>query len=436
MAPGSTLVASPQRRDTNLSTGTTIGGRSGGPGVIDFKLTEEQRMLRDTVRRFAQEEIVPICAEIDARPDPHDGFSAELLHKADKLGLRTITLPPEYGGIAADVTTRCVIGEELGAGDIGFSIILLQGWRISLALLRLCTPLQQARYLARFREDPEFLLGIGITEPSGGSNWILGMERSDSTLDTRAELVGDEWVLNGTKQFISNAGMAGLYIIFAVADPERDVTERVSAFLVPGDAPGLSCGHVENKLGQRTIWHGSLVMNDCRIPSDHLIGERGRGLADVQDFLVGEGGTIQLGTICLGSARAAYEAAVRHAQDRFVGGKTLMHHQLTQHRLARMKMRLDAARTYLYRAAANVDDPEEETDPTLTALSKVFTSEITLEVAKEALELFGGYGYMKDLPLEKYYRDVTGYLHEDGTNDVLLLRAARLLYDLPSDLYR
>ncbi len=404
--------------------------------MVDYKRTEAQRMLRDTVRRFAQEHIIPICAQVDARSDPADGFSAELMYKAEELGLRTITLPPEYGGIEADVTTRCVIGEELGAGDIGFSIILLQGWRIGRALLTLCTPAQQERYLTRFREDPEFLLGIGITEPSGGSNWILGMERSDSTLTTRAELVGDEWVLNGTKQFISNAGMAGLYIIFAVADPDRDVNERVSAFLVPGDAPGLSCGRVEDKLGQRTIKHGSVVMDNCRIPADNLIGERGRGLQDVQDFLVGEGGTIQLGAICLGSARAAYEAAVRHAQERFIGGKILIHHQLTQHRLARMRMRLDAARNYLFRAAANVDDPDEEIDPTLTALTKVFTSEVTLDVTKEALELFGGYGYMKDLPIEKYYRDVTGYLHEDGTNDVLLLRAARTLYDLPAELYR
>ncbi len=404
--------------------------------MVDFSLTEQQMMLRNTVRKFVREEVIPVRDHLDREPDPKKGFSWDLLRKADALGLRTLSLSEADGGIGADIVTRCVVGEEMAVGDLGFAVCLDQVWKISAAIVNLCNEDQKKRFIPMFRDDPECLLSIGITEPTGGSNYIVPIERKDSTLQARAELKNGAWVLNGTKHFISNAGLSKLYLIFAVTDPEENVYERISPFIVPHDAPGFSIGKTEDKMGQRLVWNSTIVMNNCEIPEENLVGRRGSGLPDVLRFFAAEGSSIQAGATVLGTARAAYEAAVEHAKERFVGGKTMIHHQLVHHRLARMKMRLDAARAYLYRAASNIESPDEETEWSMPAMTKVFSAEISFEVAKEAMELFGGYGYMKDYPMEKYLRDAASFLHSDGVNDVLLLRAARLLYDLPGELYQ
>ena len=182
------------------------------------------------------------------------------------------------------------MGEELGVGDLGFAICLLQAWRIAGSIRRMCNVEQQARFLPVFRDDPEAALSIGITEATGGSNWILGIQRDDSTLQTRAELRDGEWVLNGTKLFITNAGFAKLYMIIAATDWDKPLAQRFSTFIVPHDAPGLSTPRVENKMGQRLVWHGTIVMDDCRIPEENMVGERGGGMSGVEGFLAGEGG--------------------------------------------------------------------------------------------------------------------------------------------------
>ncbi len=404
--------------------------------MVDFTLTDEQIMLRDVVRRFVREEIVPVRAQLDREPDPRDGFSWDLLRKADKIGLRTLALPVEDGGIGADIITRCVVGEEMATGDLGFAVCLDQTWKISSGIVHLCTPEQKARFLPMFRDDPECVLSMALTEPVGGSNYMLPIERKDSLIQTRAELRDGNWVLNGTKHFISNAGLSKLYVIFAVTDPEADVYNAVSAFFIPADTPGFSIGKTEDKMGQRLVWNSEIIMEDCTVPEGNLLGKPGGGLIEVARFLAEEGSNIQAGATVLGTARAAYEAAVAHAQERFIGGKTMIHHQLVHHKLASMKMRLDAARSYLYRAAANVESEDEEMDWSMAPMAKVFAAQTAFDVAKESMELFGGYGYMKDLPMEKYVRDAASFLHSDGVNDVLLLRAARLMYQLPAELYQ
>jgi alkylation response protein AidB-like acyl-CoA dehydrogenase len=403
--------------------------------MVDFKLTEQQIMLRDMARKFAQEEMVPIRAELDREPDPKKGFSWELLRKADKVGLRTLSLKEEDGGIEADIITRCVVGEELATGDLGFAVCLDQIWKISGAIVKLCNEEQQKRFIPMFRDDPECILSICITEPSGGSNYMPPMERKE-TIQTRAELKDGQWVLNGSKVFISNAGLSKIYLVFAMTDPDKDFYERFSAFLVTSDSPGFSIGKTEDKMGQRLVWNSTVNFDDCTIPENNLVGRRGGGMPDVLRFLAEEGSNIQAGATVLGTARAAYEAAVEHAKERFIGGKIMIHHQLTHHKLASMKMRLDAARAYLYRAAYNIDSPDEENDYSMAPMAKAFAANTSFDVAKEALELFGAYGYMKDYPMEKYLRDAASFLHSDGVNDVLLIRAARLLYDLPAEMFQ
>jgi acyl-CoA dehydrogenase len=403
--------------------------------MVDFKLTEQQVTLRDLARKFVREEIIPVRAELDREPDPHKGFSWDLIRKADEVGLRTLSLKKEDGGIEADIITRCVVGEEIAAGDLGFAVCLDQIWKISGAIVKICNEEQQKRFIPMFRDDPECILSICITEPSGGSNYIPPMERKE-TIQTRAELKGDKWVLNGSKCFISNAGLSKLYLVFAVTDPDKDFYERFSAFLVTSDSPGFSIGKTEDKMGQRLVWNSTVNFEDCTIPEENLVGRRGGGMPDVLKFLAEEGSNIQAGATVLGTARAAYEAAVERAKERFIGGKIMIHHQLTHHKLASMKMRLDAARAYLYRAAYNIDSPDEENDYSMAPMAKVFAATTAFDVTKEALELFGAYGYMKDYPMEKYLRDAASFLHSDGVNDVLLIRAARLLYDLPAEMFQ
>ena len=403
--------------------------------MVDFKLTEQQVTLRDLARNFVRKEIIPVRAELDREPDPHKGFSWDLIRKADEVGLRTLSLKEKDGGIEADIITRCVVGEEIAAGDLGFAVCLDQIWKISGAIVKICNEEQQERFIPMFRDDPECILSICITEPSGGSNYIPPMERKE-TIQTRAELKGDKWVLNGSKCFISNAGLSKLYLVFAVTDPDKDFYERFSAFLVTSDSPGFSIGKTEDKMGQRLVWNSTVNFDDCTIPEENLVGRRGGGMPDVLKFLAEEGSNIQAGATVLGTARAAYEAAVEHAKERFIGGKIMIHHQLTHHKLASMKMRLDAARAYLYRAAYNIDSPDEENDYSMAPMAKVFAATTAFDVTKEALELFGAYGYMKDYPMEKYLRDAASFLHSDGVNDVLLIRAARLLYDLPAEMFQ
>jgi len=403
--------------------------------MVDFKLTEQQVMLRDLAQRFVREEVNPVRAELDREPDPHKGFSWDLLRKADKVGLRTLSLKEEDGGIEADIITRCVVGEEMATGDLGFAVCLDQIWKISGAIVKLCNQEQRERFIPLFRDDPECVLSICITEPSGGSNYMPPMERKE-TIQTRAKLKGDKWVLNGSKCFISNAGLSKLYLVFAMTDPDKDFYDRFSAFLVTSDSPGFSIGKTEDKMGQRLVWNSIVNFDDCTIPKENLVGRRGGGMPDVLKFLAEEGSNIQAGATVLGTARAAYEAAVEHAKERFVGGKIMIHHQLTHHKLASMKMRLDAARAYLYRAAYNIDSSDEENDYSMAPMAKAFAATTSFDVAKEALELFGAYGYMKDYPMEKYLRDAASFLHSDGVNDVLLVRAARLLYDLPAEMFQ
>ncbi|MEE9197813.1 MAG: acyl-CoA dehydrogenase family protein, partial [bacterium] len=233
--------------------------------MVDFKLTEQQLMLRNTVRKFVKEEVVPVRAELDREPDPKKGFSWDLLRKADALGLRTLALSEEHGGIEADIITRCVVGEELATGDLGFAVCLDQVWKISAGIVHLCNEEQKKRFIPIFRDDPECVLSIAITEPSGGSNYIPPIERSD-TLSSRAELKDGQWILNGTKHFISNAGLSKLYLIFVVTDPEKSIYEWASAFIVPHDAPGFSVTKVEDKMGQRLVWNGTIVLDNCTIP--------------------------------------------------------------------------------------------------------------------------------------------------------------------------
>src|SRR3989304_3471778 len=340
--------------------------------MVDFALTDEQRALLDVVRRFVERTVGPAAASWDRRSDPADCFSWEIVEEASRhLGLRTLTLDPAFGGIGADSLTTAMMVEELAVGDLGGSVGLAQTWKSAPTLQRAGTPDQRERYLPRFRDDPRFLLAIGITDPDFSSDYIIPYEESAGP-NLTAEWRGDAWVLNGTKHFISNGNRAGLYLVFARTDRTKGLREGMTGFLVPREAPGFSVGQVHDKMGERLVNNAEIVFSNCRVPQADLFGEPGRGFDILRLFFPAS--NAYAAASVLGVARAAYERSVAWARTRVQGGRHLIEHATVGTMLAEMRMAIDAARAYVWRAAGAADH-QEYWDPTLGALPKVHPAE-------------------------------------------------------------
>jgi acyl-CoA dehydrogenase len=280
---------------------------------------------------------------------------------------------------------------------------------------------QRRRWLPRIVDDPEFLLGIGMTEPMHGSDNILPHEQ---TVDTRAVRRGDTWVLNGAKRYISNGGLAKLYYIVARSS-DGPLAESLTGFLVPADAPGFTVTEVWDKLGQRTVQNGTLTFNNVEIPEADRVCDIGKALPTIAGFLLRYGSNVQAGASVLGVAQRAYDLSLQYAFERVQGGKPLIEHELQRLRLARMAMKIQAARSYLW--FGGWDCGQDDFDPKHASLSKICASEAAVDVCREALELWGGAGYMRKNPIEKLLRDALSFLHSDGTNDVLGLKAGSFI---------
>jgi len=390
--------------------------------MVDFALTDEQRALLGVVRRFVERTVAPAAAALDRRSDPADCFSWEIVEEASRhLGLRTLTLDPAFGGIGADSLTTAMMVEEVAVGDLGVAVVFAQTWKIAQTLQRAGTPDQRERYLPRFRDDPRFLLAIGITEPDFSSDYIIPYDDPGTGPHLTAERRGDVWVLNGTKHFISNGNRAGLYLIFARTDWTKGVREGMTAFLVPREAPGFSVGHVHDKMGERLVNNAELVFNDCRVPQADLFGTPGGGFDILRLFFPAS--NAYAAASVLGVARAAYERSVTWARTRIQGGRPLIEHATVGTMLAEMRMATDAARAYVWRAAWAADH-QEHWDPTLGALPKVHAAEAAWRVVQLAMEIHGGHGYMREAGVEKLVRDAAAFLHSDGANASLKLKAA------------
>jgi alkylation response protein AidB-like acyl-CoA dehydrogenase len=392
--------------------------------MVDFALTEEQVLLRNLARRFVAEEVRPRAAALDAEVDPAACFSWEIVERASALGLRTLTLEAAYGGAGADSLTTALLVEELAVGDLGVAVIFAQTWKILQTIQRACTPDQRERYLPRFRDDPRCLLAIGITEPSFSSDYIIPSEEPEAGPALLAERDGDAWVLNGAKHFISNGNRAGLCLVFAATDRTRGVREGMSAFLVPRETPGFSVGRVHDKMGERLVNNAEILFKDCRVPAADMVGRPGEGFALLARFFPASNAYAAASVI--GVARAAYERSLEWARTRIQGGRRLIEHQTVATMLAEMRMVLDASRAYAWRAAWAADHPEQW-DPTLGALPKVQAAEAAWRITRLALELHGGHGYMRDSGVEKLARDAAAFLHSDGANASLKLKAANAI---------
>ncbi|HYG91626.1 MAG TPA: acyl-CoA dehydrogenase [Azospirillum sp.] len=373
-----------------------------------MRLTEEQEMVRDMARRFAEERLKPNAAERDRTGK----FPAEELAEMGSLGLMGMIVPEEYGGAGTDFVAYALAIEEIAAGDGAVSTIMAVHNSVGCApILKFGTPEQKDRFLRPMAQG-DMLACFCLTEPQAGSD--------AAAIKTRAVRDGDRYVLNGTKQFITSGKAAKVAIVFAVTDPAAG-KRGLSAFIVPTDTPGYSVARQEEKMGQHGSETCQIVFEDCRVPASLMLGKEGEGYRVALANL--EGGRIGIGAQAVGMARAAYEAALQYARERESFGTAIINHQAVAFRLADMATRVEAARQMVLHAASLRDAGL----PCLkeAAMAKLFASEAAERVCADAIQVHGGYGYLNDFPVERIYRDVRVCSIYEGTSDIQRLIISR-----------
>ena len=364
-------------------------------------LSEDQRMVRDSVRAYVQDNIAPKAAVWDKS---HTFPAAELKGLAD-LGCYGIAVPDEYGGAGLDYMSLAIILEEIAAGDGGVStVISVNNCPVCSIMMSFANEQQKRDWLVPLARG-EMLGAFGLTESHAGSD--------ASSLRTTATLDGDHYVLNGAKQFITSGKNADVAIVMAVTDKAAG-KRGISAFLVPTMTPGYTVARIEDKLGQHSSDTAALLFENCRIPASLRISEEGAGYKIALAGL--EGGRIGIASQSVGMARAAFEAALMYAREREAFGKPIFEHQSVQFKLADMATKIEAARQLIHHAASLKDAGQ----PCLTqaAMAKLFASEIAERVCSDAIQIHGGYGYVSDFPVERIYRDVRVCQIYEGTSDI------------------
>jgi len=386
--------------------------------MIDFELTDEQQELRETCRRFAEREIKPKAAGIDRITDPKASFPQDLIRQGFELGFHTLLVPEEYGGMGGGLVDFSIMMEELAAGDAGVAFSFAATCAISRMIAANATPEQCQRWLVPFCEDKSgtFSLGFGGTEPSGGTEIFYTEADPKFGTKTTAKKVGDDYVINGSKVFITNAGQSRLYGCMARTDKEAANMVSNSIFFFPADTPGFSVGKIEDKMGHRASSNGELVFNDMKLSRDHMLGEEGKGVEILLHTY--HGNSVGMGALGLGVARAAYEMALAYAKERQIWGQPIIRYQAVGNMLVNAKMSIETARLLIQRIAW-ASDQGKHADHVNPSMAKVYASEVARKVTVDAMQVLGGYGYMKDYPAEKLVRDSMVIPIYDGTNEVL-----------------
>jgi alkylation response protein AidB-like acyl-CoA dehydrogenase len=388
-----------------------------------FIVTDEQRAILETVARFVEEEVKPRAAALDADPDPAQSFSWEIVEKADAVGIRTMTLSEKWGGLGTDSLTTAMVIEELGKGDIGVSVIMAQTLKIAQIMQKALNAEQQQRVLPGFAKDPRGLLAIGITEPDNASNYFLPYPAPFRTTATKTD---GGWIVNGMKHFISNGNRSSHYLLFVQTEKGKPLAEGATCFLVERDRPGFRIGRVHDKMGERLANNAELIFEDCFIPDGNVVGEVGKGFGVLGEFFP-QSNAYAAATV-IGVAGALYDKAVGWAQVRVQGGKPLIEHDGIRAQIAEMRMLIDASRSYIHRACWLADHQEHGWDRTLGALPKAMASQAAWKIATWCMEIHGGHGYMKETGVEKLVRDAAAFLHSDGVNRTLFLKAANFMF--------
>jgi alkylation response protein AidB-like acyl-CoA dehydrogenase len=377
---------------------------------MDFRPTEEQQLLRRTVREFAEAEIRPFVREWDEAQQ----FPLDLVPKLARLGLMGIQWPEEYGGSGMSAVDYCICIEELARVDPSIALSVAAHNGLCTAHIFLFgTEAQRRRYVPRLARG-EMLGAWGLTEATAGSD-AGGMR-------TVARREGKCWVLNGSKTFITHGRTGGVMVVMGVSDRSRG-NRGISAFIVEQATPGMSPGKKEDKLGMRASETSEVVFEDCRIPDDHLLGEEGMGFVNALQVL--DAGRIGIAALSVGLAQGAYEAALGYSLSRRQFGQAIAAFQAIQWKLADNATRIEAARLLTYRAAYLKDRGARTTME--SAMAKLFASEIAVRAADDCVQIHGGYGFVKDYPAEKYFRDVKLTTIGEGTSEIQRLVIARQL---------
>ncbi len=376
---------------------------------MDFRLSEEQTQIQKMVRDFAESDIKPSLMKWDEAQH----FPVDVFKKAGGLGLLGVTLPEEYGGAGLSYVDYVNVIEELAVIDSGFALSVAAHNSLGSGHIYVAgNDDQKHKWLPKLASG-EWIGAWGLTEPGSGSD--------AAGLRTTAVKDGNQWVLNGTKNFITNATYADISVVLAVTD--RNDRHGVTAFAVEMDRKGIRPGKKENKLGMRVSDTAELVMEDCRVPAENILGEIGYGFIDAMRVL--DGGRISIGALAVGIARGAYEAARDYAKQRTAFGKPIAEFQAIQFMLADMATEIEAARLLCYQAATMKDRNEKVTQ--FSAMAKLYSSEVAVRATEKGVQIFGGYGFIKDFPAEKYYRDVKLCTIGEGTSEIQRMVIARNL---------
>ena len=386
--------------------------------TLEFSLSDEQKVIQALAHDFAEREIRPVAAEFDESEE----FPYEVVKKAHRLGLSPAAfLPEEYGGQGFDFLTELILNEELSWGCAGIAVCI-QAMALAMAGIRASgTDEQKRRWLPEFTNPDRLVLGgLGLTEPDSGSDALA--------MKTRATRVSDGYVLNGTKQFCTN-GIADYHVIYANTDPSKGPA-GIASFLVEKDTPGLRMGRKEKKLGVRASHTAQVILEDCHVPLDHRLGGEpgadGAGPGALGALATLEATRPGVAAGALGIARAAYEFALEYAQDRKQFGKPLWQHEAVGFKLADMAMKIDAARLLIWRAGwmATRGDAFERAEG---SMAKCFAADVAMEVTTDAIQVLGGYGYIKEYPVEKWFRDAKIYQIWEGTAEIQRLVISRAI---------
>ncbi|SAL34949.1 acyl-CoA dehydrogenase [Caballeronia humi] len=378
--------------------------------MIDSFLTEEQRMIRDAAREFAGEVLAPNAAQWDREARIPDAVIRQL----GELGLLGMIVPAELGGTYSDYTAYALAMEEIAAGCASCATLMSVHNSVGCGpILKFGTDAQKADFLPKLASG-EVIGAFCLTEPQAGSE--------ANNLRTRAVERDGQWVLSGSKQFVTNGARAGLAIVFAVTDPDLG-KKGISAFIVPTDTPGFNVGPPEHKLGIRASDTCPITFDDCAIPAANLLGARGEGLKIALSNL--EGGRIGIAAQALGIARAAFDAARAYSHERVQFGRPIHEHQAVANMLADMQTQINAARLLILHAARM----RTEGIPCLSEASqaKLYASEMAERVCSDAIQIHGGYGYLQDYPVERHYRDARITQIYEGTSEVQRMVIARQL---------
>jgi len=381
--------------------------------MLDYRLDEELEALRQTVREFAVEVVAPVIGDYYERNE----FPYEIVGQMGKMGLFGLPFPDEYGGMGGDYFALCIALEELARIDSSVAITLEAGVSLgAMPIFRFGTEEQKQEWLPRLCTG-EMLGAFGLTEPGGGSD--AGATRTTARLD------GDEWVLNGTKAFITNSGTAitGFVTVTAVTGEQANGRKEISAILVPSDTPGFTVSKKYSKVGWNASDTRELSFDDCRVPAANLIGERARGYAQFLSIL--DEGRIAIAALSVGLAQGCVDESVRYAKDREAFGRPIGQNQAIAFKIADMDVRASTARLAYYRAAERMlrGEPFKRE----AAIAKLYASEIAVTNAREATQVHGGYGFMNEFPVARMWRDSKILEIGEGTSEVQRILIAREL---------